>query len=41
MDLGAHDMRVLLSTWGSRGDAEPLAALALRLRELGAGRSAY
>lgn len=29
-------MRVLLSTWGSRGDVEPLAALALRLREHGA-----
>ncbi|WP_250212950.1 glycosyltransferase [Acrocarpospora catenulata] len=29
-------MRVLLSTWGSRGDVEPLAALAVRLRELGA-----
>jgi vancomycin aglycone glucosyltransferase len=29
-------MRVLLSSWGSRGDIEPLAALALRLRELGA-----
>ena len=29
-------MRVLLSTWGSRGDIEPLAALALQLRELGA-----
>jgi vancomycin aglycone glucosyltransferase len=29
-------MRVLLSAWGSRGDIEPLAALALRLRELGA-----
>ncbi|HET7646502.1 MAG TPA: glycosyltransferase [Candidatus Limnocylindria bacterium] len=29
-------MRVLLSTWGSRGDVEPLAALALRLREQGA-----
>ena len=29
-------MRVLLSTWGSRGDIEPLAALAFRLRELGA-----
>jgi vancomycin aglycone glucosyltransferase len=29
-------MRVLLSTWGSRGDVEPLAALALRLCELGA-----
>ncbi|HYM83776.1 MAG TPA: glycosyltransferase [Candidatus Dormibacteraeota bacterium] len=29
-------MRVLLSSWGSRGDIEPLVALALRLRELGA-----
>lgn len=29
-------MRVLLSTYGSRGDVEPLAALAVRLRELGA-----
>ena len=29
-------MRVLLSSWGSRGDVEPLAALALRLRQLGA-----
>jgi vancomycin aglycone glucosyltransferase len=29
-------MRILLSSWGSRGDIEPLAALALRLRELGA-----
>jgi vancomycin aglycone glucosyltransferase len=29
-------VRVLLSTWGSRGDIEPLAALALELRELGA-----
>ena len=29
-------MRVVLSTWGSRGDVEPLAGLALRLRELGA-----
>jgi vancomycin aglycone glucosyltransferase len=29
-------MRVLLSTWGSRGDVEPLAALAVRLREIGA-----
>lgn len=28
-------MRVLLSTWGSRGDVEPLAGLAVRLRELG------
>ncbi|WP_131737728.1 glycosyltransferase [Actinomadura roseirufa] len=29
-------MRVVLSTWGSRGDVEPLAALAVALRELGA-----
>ncbi|MFI6740877.1 glycosyltransferase [Nonomuraea sp. NPDC050451] len=29
-------MRVLLSTWGSRGDVEPLVALAVRLQELGA-----
>jgi vancomycin aglycone glucosyltransferase len=28
-------MRVLLTAWGSRGDMEPLAALALRLGELG------
>ncbi|MHC3467823.1 glycosyltransferase [Streptomyces sp. 7R007] len=29
-------MRVVLTTWGSRGDVEPLAALGVRLRELGA-----
>ncbi|MFE6162402.1 glycosyltransferase, partial [Streptomyces sp. NPDC056486] len=29
-------MRVLLTSWGSRGDIEPLAALAVALRELGA-----
>jgi vancomycin aglycone glucosyltransferase len=29
-------MRVLLATWGSRGDVEPLAALALALRRRGA-----
>ncbi|MEV0650432.1 glycosyltransferase [Phytomonospora sp. NPDC050363] len=29
-------MRVLLSTFGSRGDVQPVLALALRLRELGA-----
>ncbi|GAA2799463.1 glycosyltransferase [Kribbella solani] len=28
-------MRVLLSTWGSRGDVEPLAGLAVKLRQLG------
>ena len=28
-------MRVLLSTIGSRGDVQPLVALALQLRELG------
>jgi vancomycin aglycone glucosyltransferase len=30
------EMRVLLSTWGSRGDVEPLLGLAMALRELGA-----
>ena len=29
-------MRVLLSTYGSRGDVEPLAAFAVRLKERGA-----
>ena len=29
-------MRVLLSTYGSRGDVEPLVALAVQLRTLGA-----
>ncbi len=29
-------MRVLLSTYGSRGDVQPLAGLAAGLRELGA-----
>ena len=29
-------MRVALSTYGSRGDVEPVAAIAVRLRELGA-----
>ncbi|MEW2049013.1 glycosyltransferase [Streptomyces sp. NPDC005476] len=29
-------MRVLLTAWGSRGDVEPLAALAVGLRQLGA-----
>jgi vancomycin aglycone glucosyltransferase len=28
-------MRVVLSTWGSRGDVEPLVGLAVRLREFG------
>jgi vancomycin aglycone glucosyltransferase len=28
-------VRVLLSTYGSRGDVEPLARLAVRLRALG------
>ncbi len=31
-----NEMRVLLSTYGSRGDVEPLVGLAVRLRELGA-----
>jgi vancomycin aglycone glucosyltransferase len=34
--LGVRKVRVVLSTWGSRGDVEPLAGLAVRLRELGA-----
>ena len=29
-------MRVLLSTYGSRGDVEPMVGLAVRSRELGA-----
>ena len=29
-------MRVVLSTYGSRGDVEPVVALAVQLRELGA-----
>ena len=33
---GSPEVRVLLSTWGSRGDIEPLAGLAVGLRELGA-----
>src|SRR5687768_7793409 len=34
--LGSREVRVLLSTYGSRGDVEPLLGLAVRLRELGA-----
>jgi vancomycin aglycone glucosyltransferase len=34
--MGVAKMRVLLSTWGSRGDVEPLLGLAVALRELGA-----
>jgi vancomycin aglycone glucosyltransferase len=33
---GGAQVRVLLTTWGSRGDVEPLAGLAVELRELGA-----
>jgi vancomycin aglycone glucosyltransferase len=33
--MGVYDVRVLLSTWGSRGDIEPMAGLAVALRELG------
>ncbi|MFE7592050.1 glycosyltransferase, partial [Kitasatospora sp. NPDC057512] len=29
-------MRVLMTTWGSRGDVEPLAGLAVALRGFGA-----
>jgi UDP:flavonoid glycosyltransferase YjiC (YdhE family) len=31
-------MRVLLSTYGSRGDVEPMVGLAVQLRALGAER---
>jgi vancomycin aglycone glucosyltransferase len=31
-----YEVRVVLSTWGSRGDIEPVAGLAMRLQELGA-----
>ena len=34
--MGSCDVRVLLTTWGSRGDVEPLAGLAVALRDLGA-----
>jgi vancomycin aglycone glucosyltransferase len=34
--MGDREVRVLLSTYGSRGDVEPLAGLAVALRELGA-----
>src|SRR5258705_12684599 len=34
--IGGSEMRVLLSTWGSRGDVEPLLGFAVALRELGA-----
>src|SRR5215217_4364527 len=33
---GSSEMRVLLSTYGSRGDVEPMVGLAVRLRALGA-----
>jgi vancomycin aglycone glucosyltransferase len=35
-EYGGHEMRVLLSTWGSRGDVEPMLGLAMALRALGA-----
>ncbi|MEU1457073.1 glycosyltransferase [Streptomyces avermitilis] len=34
--MGSHYVRVLLSTYGSRGDVEPLVGLAVQVRELGA-----
>jgi vancomycin aglycone glucosyltransferase len=34
--MGSSEVRVLLTTWGSRGDVEPLAGLAVALRGLGA-----
>jgi vancomycin aglycone glucosyltransferase len=33
---GNSEMRVLLSTYGSHGDLEPMVGLAVRLRALGA-----
>src|ERR1700682_960949 len=33
---GRHEMRVLLSTYGSRGDVEPMVGPAVRSRALGA-----
>ena len=33
---GSREVRVLLSTCGSRGDVEPVVALAVQLRALGA-----
>jgi hypothetical protein len=33
---GRSEMRVLLSTYGSRGDVEPMVGLAVQLRALGA-----
>src|SRR2546426_7957422 len=36
-DHGGVSMRVLLSTIGSRGDVQPLVALALHLKSLGHG----
>src|SRR5207249_11345315 len=33
---GGRDVRVLLSTYGSRGDVEPMVGLAAQLRALGA-----
>jgi vancomycin aglycone glucosyltransferase len=32
---GSSEMRVLLSTYGSHGDLEPMVGLAVRLRALG------
>jgi len=36
MEIGELRMRVVLSTYGGRGDVEPLAGLAVQLRALGA-----
>src|SRR6476620_5907474 len=33
--MGRNEMRVLLTTWGSRGDVEPIAGLAVQLRAFG------
>jgi hypothetical protein len=36
LEVPQHDMRVLLSTYGSRGDVEPMVGLAVQSRALGA-----
>jgi hypothetical protein len=35
-EMGGHEMRVVLSTYGSRGDVESMPGVAVKLRTLGA-----
>ncbi|HET9652716.1 MAG TPA: glycosyltransferase, partial [Usitatibacter sp.] len=35
LERWGHEVRVLLSTWGSRGDVQPVLGLAVQLRNLG------